>query len=290
VLNILLTFSQFERELSSERVRDKKAALKRRGFFTGGTPPFGYRLGKGGKLVIDAERAAIVRELFERFPEVSANQLAKELRMRGCVTRRYKSKAGKERGGQPIYFSQVLNILRNPVYTGYVVHRGNWIEAKLEPLVSREQWDLVQEVRQSRYVQKRDPVQNFLLDILHDEQGRRMRVQRGTGRSNGYRCYKSEHSSWARGGICRRVMINADRVEELAISAIKGLLTDRIQVKQAILSLGLYSEETSKLLRKGALGCRRITAMDRPALRSLFLAIVPRAEACPSGLTMHLVL
>jgi DNA invertase Pin-like site-specific DNA recombinase len=288
VLNILLTFSQFERELSSERVRDKKAALKRRGFFTGGTPPFGYTLGKGGRLIVDADRAAIVRELFERFPEVSANQLAKELRMRGCVSRRYKSKAGKERGGQPIYFNQVLNILRNPIYTGHVVHRGDWIEAKIEPLVSRERWDLVQEVRQSRYVQKRDPVQNFLLDILHDEQGRRMRVQRGTGRSDGYRCYKSEHSSWARGGICRRVMINADRVEELAISALKGLLADRIQVKQAILSLGLYSDETGKLLRKGGLACRRITEMDRPALRSLFLAIVPRAEACPTGLTMHL--
>lgn len=67
VLNILLTFSLFERELASERVRDKKAALKRRGLFTGGTPPFGFTLAKGGRLIVDSERAPVVRELFERF-------------------------------------------------------------------------------------------------------------------------------------------------------------------------------------------------------------------------------
>ena len=288
VLNILLTFSQFERELASERVRDKKAALKRRGLFTGGTPPFGFTLGRGGKLIVDAERAAIVRELFERFPEVSANQLAKELRERGCLTRRYKTRAGKERGGQPLYFSQVVQILSNPIYTGHVVHRGDWIRAKLEPIVSREQWDLVQEVRRTRFPQKRDPSQNFLLGLLHDDHGRRMKVQRGTGRANGYRCYKSEHASWARGGICRRVMVNAERVEQLAVGALQGLLVDRVQVKEAILSLGLYSEETRKLLRRGSLASRRVAAMDRSQLRSLFLALVPRAEVNATGLTMQL--
>ena len=288
VLNILLTFSQFERELASERVRDKKAALKRRGLFTGGTPPFGFTLAKGGRLIVDKERAAIVRELFERFPEVTANQLARELRDRGCLTRRYRTKAGTERGGQPIHFSQVMHILANPIYTGHLVHRGDWIRAKLEPIVSREQWDLVQETRRTRFTQKRDPVQNFLLDILHDEQGRRMRSQRGTGRSNGYRCYRSEHAGWARGGVCRKVMVNAERVEELAISALKGLLADRVELRQAILSLGLYSDETRKLLKRGSLACRRIAAMDRPQLRSLFLAVVLRAEANTTGLTMHL--
>jgi hypothetical protein len=287
VLNILLTFSQFERELASERVRDKKAVLKRRGLFTGGTPPFGFTLARGGRLIVDAERAAIVRELFERFPEVSASHLAKELRERGCVTRRYKTKSGRERGGQPLFVSRVLAILSNPIYTGHVVHRGDWIKANIEPIVSREQWNIVQEIKQTRFVQKRDPIHNFLLEILHDEQGRRLKVQRGTGRSNGYRAYKSEHAGWARGGICRRIMVNADRVEQLAISALQGLLTDRVQVKQAVLSLGLYSDDTRKLLKKGSLACRRIAAMDRPELRSLFLALVPRAEVNPTNLTMY---
>ena len=287
VLNILLTFSQFERELAGERVRDKKAALKRRGLFTGGTPPFGFRLGKNGKLIVDPERAPIVQELFSRFPDVSANQLAKELRDRGCVSRRYRTKAGKERGGWPLYFSQVLSILSNPIYAGYVVHRGDWIKAQSDALVSREQWDLVQQVRLSRVPRKKDPVQNFLLDILHDEQGRKMRMQRGGGRANGYRCYRSEHALWARGGVCRKIMVEADRVERLTLSALRAFLIDRVQVHDAILSLGLYSDEIRRLLKLGYLAARRLSSMDRSQLRSVLLALVPRAEVTTDCLTLH---
>lgn len=86
VLNILLTFAQFERELAADRTRDKKAALMRRGLFTGGTPPFGYVLAKGGKLAVEPEGAALVREMFERFPEVAAIDLAREFLARGCLT------------------------------------------------------------------------------------------------------------------------------------------------------------------------------------------------------------
>lgn len=287
VLNILLTFSQFERELASERVRDKKAALKRRGLFTGGTPPFGFTLAKGGKLIVDPDRAAFVHEIFSRFPESSANELAKQLRARGCITRRYRTKAGKERGGRPLYGSQLLSILSNPIYTGHVVHRGDWIKADMEALVTREQWDLVQEVRRTRFPQRRDPVHNFLLGILHDEQGRRMRIFAGTGRASGYRCYKSEHASWARGGVCRRVMVDAERVEQLVTSSLRALLVDRAELKKAVLSLGLYSDEIRKLLKKGALAARRVAAMDRSQLRSLLLAIMPRAEVTTNGLTLY---
>ena len=82
-------------------------------------------------------------------------------------------------------------------------------------------------------------------------------------------------------------MVNAERVEQLAVSALQAFLVDRLQVKDAILSLGLYSDETRKLLRRGPLACRRIVGMDRPQLRSLFLALVPRADVTPTGLIMY---
>jgi site-specific DNA recombinase len=69
VLNILLTFAQFERELMSDRVRDKKAAMRKNGLFAGGLPPFGYIVERGGRLVVDEDRALIVKELFERYPK-----------------------------------------------------------------------------------------------------------------------------------------------------------------------------------------------------------------------------
>lgn len=287
VLNILLTFAQFERELASDRIRDKKASLMKRGLFTGGTPPFGYTLAKGGRLVVDSERAHWVREIFDRFPSVPAKPLAAELRARGCSTRRFLTRAGKERGGWPMTTNQVIHILTNPIYVGYIVHREEWIKANVEPLVSRDQWDLVQEIRRTRFPHHRDPVRNFLLGILHDEQGRRMRIQRGTGRAKEERHYKSEYTSWSRDGITRRVMVAADRVEQLAVSALRALLVDRIQLKEAILSLGLYSDEIARRLKMGRRAARRIEAMDQMQLRSLLLAVVRRAEVNPSELRLY---
>jgi len=104
VLNILLTFAQFERELAGDRARDKKAALMRRGLYVGGTPPFGYILERGGRLATDPERAPLVREMFERFPSVTASELVRDFASRGCRTRRYRTKAGVERGGQASRF------------------------------------------------------------------------------------------------------------------------------------------------------------------------------------------
>jgi DNA invertase Pin-like site-specific DNA recombinase len=287
VLNILLTFAQFERELAGDRTRDKKAALMRRGFFTGGTPPFGFMLAKGGRLIIDPERAPLVQEIFERFPDVPASQLVREFRARGCTTRQFVTKAGRQRGGWPIHLNQVLKILSNPIYTGHIVHRGDWIEAQVEPLVSRKQWDLVQEVKRTRFPNRRDPVRNCLLGILHDEQGRRMRMQGGTGRSRETRYYKSAYTSWSRDGVTHRVMVAADRVEQLTVSALKALLVDRVQLKQAILSLGRYSEEIRQMLKMGHVTARRVGQMDQVQLRSLLLAVVPRAEVNTSGLTLY---
>jgi DNA invertase Pin-like site-specific DNA recombinase len=287
VLNILLTFAQFERELASDRMRDKKAALKRRGLFTGGTPPFGYTLAKGGRLTIDPDRAPLVTELFERFPSVSASELAKDFRRRGIRSRTFMTKAGVQRGGQPIWTNQILKILGNPIYVGYIVHRGDWIKADFEPMTTRERWDLVQQVKQERFPARRDPVRNFLLGILHDEQGRRMKIHGATGRSAYDRYYKSEYASWSQDGITRRVMVAADRTEALTLCALQAFFVDRIELKKAVLSLGLYSDEIRKLLRMGHTAAKRIGQMDQMQIRAMLLALLPRAEVNASELTLY---
>jgi len=287
VLNILLTFAQFEREMMSDRVRDKKAAMRKKGIFAGGLPPMGYLI-QDGKLVVDPDRAELVREIFRRYPEVSGNQLVKELRTRGCVTRRFISKNGNAHGGQPIHNSTLFEILKNPIYAGYIVHRGEWIKAESEALVTREQWDAVQEIRRTRFPMVRDPNQNFLLGILHDEHGRRMKIQRsGPGRARAYRYYKSEYAGWSRRTEIKRIMVDADRVEELAVSALKALLVDRAQLIKVVLSLGLYSDEIRKLLKNGQLAARRLTLMDRTQLRHALLALTPRAEVTREELRLY---
>lgn len=283
VLNILLTFAQFERELAADRTRDKKAALMRRGFYVGGTPPFGYMLEKGGRLTPEPVGANIVREIFERFPTVPATTLAREFRARGLTTIRFRTKAGQMRGGHPIYTNQILNIVKNPIYVGHIVHRGDWIKAEIEPLTTRALWDLAQEARIARMAGKRDVVRNFLLGIIHDQHGRRMRIQGATGRSRGVRYYKSEHAAWARGSAAkgtttRRIMVDADRVERVTVSALQAFLADRVALREAVLSLGFYSDEIRQMLRMGNAAANRLDKMEPIQLRSALAALVPRVE------------
>ena len=88
--------------MMSDRVRDKKAAMRRKGIFTGGQPPMGYLI-REGHLVIEPGHADLVRHIFRRYPRVSsANVLVRELRAAGCVTREYVTKNGCRRGGRPI--------------------------------------------------------------------------------------------------------------------------------------------------------------------------------------------
>lgn len=289
VLNILLTFAQFERELMSERVRDKKASMRRKGLWVGGLPPMGF-IRKGDRLVIDPERAEWVRHIYRRYLELgSAEKVAKEMRDRGCVTRRFRSKKGQWRGGTPINMNTVLVVLRNPIYTGHIVHRGEWIRSRNEALITRDDWNAVQQLRMTRYPAPRDPIQNLLLGILFDEHGRRMRMQKsGAGRAKPGRHYKSESSGWSRRTEIKRIMVDAERVELLTTSALKSLLVNRAALKDAVLSLGLYSDEIGRFIRKGHLAARRLDLMDRVHLRHLLIALVPRAEVTRDGLRLFI--
>lgn len=287
VLNILLTFAQFERELMSDRVRDKKAAMRRKGIFAGGLPPMGY-LVRDGHLVVDPDRAALVRHIFRRYPRVSsANVLVRELRAAGCLTRAYVTKNGVHRGGQPIVNQTIQQILTNPIYLGYIVYRGEWIKAESESLVTKEEWDAVQETLNRRVPQRRDPNAHLLIGILHDEQGRRMQVQNsGPGKGCDHRWYRVAHADWMRHRKGKDAFVSADKVEQLALCMLKDLLLDRVRLKAAILSLGLYSNEIAKLLKKGPQAARRLAMMERAQTRRLLLALVPRAEAGRDRLTL----
>ena len=288
VLNVLLTFAQFERELMSDRVRDKKAAMIRKGLFAGGLPPFGYIVAKGGRLVVDPDRSPIVQELFEKYPRVnSVRELATNLRDRGFLTRRWTTHGGKSKGGQPITAAVIRQILSNPLYSGFVVNRGEWMEAQVTPLVSREQWDLVQSVRLQRRV-VRDPDRDFLVGILHDELGRRMKMSASApGHGHKPRYYKAADRSLSTKRE-RSVFIDAEHVEKVATSALKAFLADRSELNRALLSLGHYSDETARLMSKGRIAARRVDLMDRAHLRRLFLALVPRCEVSKTELRLYI--
>jgi site-specific DNA recombinase len=123
-LNILLSFAQFEREVSAERIRDKFAASRARGMWMGGTPPLGYDV-KERKLVVNDKEADLVRLIFSRFLRIgSATKLAQELRRAGHTTKTWTTQNGHHRPGKPLDKGALYKILGNRVYLGEAVHKG----------------------------------------------------------------------------------------------------------------------------------------------------------------------
>jgi site-specific DNA recombinase len=132
-LNILLSFAQFEREVTAERIRDKIRASRMKGMWMGGTVPLGYEV-RDRKLVVHEAEAAIVGTIFERFVEIgSATVLARELRKEGACTKR----------GNPIDKGYLYKCLNNPVYIGMAVHKGTAYPDEHKAIIDQALWDKV---------------------------------------------------------------------------------------------------------------------------------------------------
>ena len=143
-LNVLLSFAQFERELSSERVRDKIAASRRKGKWTGGTVPLGYEA-RDKKLVINKTEAETVRTIFRLYLQLkSFSKLVTELDRRGIVTKRRDTKVAKYIGAIPFTYGPLAYLLKNRVYTGEVHHGGKWFKGEQKAILDRQIFDRVQ--------------------------------------------------------------------------------------------------------------------------------------------------
>lgn len=161
MLNMLLSFAQYERELTGERIRDKFAESKKKGMWMGGYPPLGYNV-NDRKLLINEEEAKVVKLIYERFIETeSCTVIVNELNRNG-----YRSKARshttKRNNGEKLYSkTTVRRILENPYYKGYVSHKGNLYKGQHETIVNEETWSKVQEIfaknRNTKHQKKSSP-------------------------------------------------------------------------------------------------------------------------------------
>ncbi|OYV93275.1 MAG: recombinase [Ferrovum sp. 37-45-19] len=140
MLNILLSFAQFEREVTGERIRDKIAASKRKGMWMGGVPPIGYDV-ENRRLVPNEREAKIVRHIFQRFVELgSSTLLVKELRLDGVTSKAWTTQDGKVREGKLIDKSLIYKMLGNRTYLGELRHKEQWYPAEHPPIIDRELW------------------------------------------------------------------------------------------------------------------------------------------------------
>ncbi len=176
-LNVLLSFAQFEREVTSERIRDKIAASKRKGLWVGGMVPLGYIL-KDGKLHIHEDEAKTVRLVFQRYLEIgSVNRLVKDLKERGLTSKVRHLSSGGTRGGVPFMQGALFYMLRNRFYLGEVMFKGDILPGPQPPLLDRTLFDAVQTRLTEQWAHRttaRIRSQALLAGLLFDDAGQRM--------------------------------------------------------------------------------------------------------------------
>ena len=143
-LNILLSFAQFEREVTGERIRDKIAASKAKGMWMGARPPLGYDA-KDKQLIVNPEEAATVQGIFSAFLELrSLPLLVKKLRDDGMVSKIWTDKSGDTRGGKSLTYGGLAHLLKSPIYVGKIPHKEMVHPGRHEAIIDQDQFDRVQ--------------------------------------------------------------------------------------------------------------------------------------------------
>lgn len=148
-LNILLSFAQFERELGAERVRDKIAASKKKGMWTGGPVPLGYD-SKNKKLLINENEAEIVRFIFEDYKQTKSQfQTVRNVNEKGYKPKTRTTKNGRDISNGSFNHAMISNILNNPIYLGKVAYKGALFEGQHQAIISQELWDETKNIRKA---------------------------------------------------------------------------------------------------------------------------------------------
>ncbi|MBR1153969.1 recombinase family protein [Bradyrhizobium sp. JYMT SZCCT0428] len=222
-LNVLLSFAQFERELSAERVRDKVAASRRKGKWTGGTVPLGYGT-KDKKLVIDKSEAETVRTIFKLYLALgSFSRLVAELDRRKIVTKRRNVKVAKYRGGIPFTYGPLAHFLKNRIYIGETHYGGKWFKGEHNPILDRPTFERVQELLKSNTVRRKVTCSEsgaLLQGKLFDDKGNRMGPSFSSKNGVRYRFYVSTALRGRRHQAGSVTRISAPEIEGLIETAL----------------------------------------------------------------------
>lgn len=192
-LNILLSFAQFEREVTGERIRDKFAASKAKGMWMGGMPPLGYDV-INRKLIVNEREASLVQSIFLGYSEHgSAARLVRELAIEGQTTKSWVTQEGQHRAGRAIDQQFLFCLLRNRLYLGEISHKGEFFPGQHQAIVSQELWDAAHTIINRRKQGPRTRTTEYpalLSGILFAPDGQRM-LHSFTKKKNGriYRYY-----------------------------------------------------------------------------------------------------
>jgi DNA invertase Pin-like site-specific DNA recombinase len=283
-LNVLLSFAQFEREVTGERIRDKIAASKRKGMWMGGVVPLGYDL-EDRHLVLNPAEAEHVREIYRLYLKLGCvTKLQTYLEQAGVRSKKRLSRAGRASGGANYSRGSLYLILHNRIYLGEITHKDASYPGQHPAIIDQKLWKQVQLKFKSNLqaARKRPRVteQSLLMGLLYDEQGNRFTPSHATKKGRRYRYYVSQaiiKKSRNKGG--GPVRIPASELEELVLSQLTLLLQSPQRMIDILVASDASAADLHAVTEVPRAWCTATSDKIRDLLRATAKSIVVHNES-----------
>jgi len=286
-LNVLLSFAQFEREVTGERIRDKIALSRKRGLWTGGLPPLGYdAIDK--KLVINESEAITVGHIYNRYASLkNVRKLKAELDRDGYVSKHRTTKTGKKSGGKPFERGALYAILKNQTYLGLTTHKGEVFDGEHEPIIDKSEFEQVQTIlaanrqRDKHKLNAKDP--SLLSGKIITDAGITLTPTHAQTHGRRYRYYVECRKPDQQAAIqTRPVRLPASEIERSVCSELATYLMDPIKLVDG-LGMKNAAQETQTSIRERAVEiATMLTASTKQANDNVIIRrLVQRVKFLP---------
>jgi site-specific DNA recombinase len=255
-LNVLLSFAQFEREVTGERIRDKIAASKRKGMWMGGYPPLGYDA-KDRTLVINPDEAQRVRTIFEQYLRLkSVRRLKSWLDDHDHRSKYRVSATGRSFGGAKFSRGALYTLLQNRIYLGEIVHKGQCYPGAHRAILDQMVWNQAQELLAHNRVEQvgrhRAKEPSLLVGLLFDGEGHRLTPIHSTKLGKRYRYYETRPLETNDTKKTKSRRVSAHDLEHVVVGALLQFLQNDTQITTVLRPLRLTASENRRLIRQAS--------------------------------------
>jgi site-specific DNA recombinase len=289
-LNILLSFAQFEREVTGERIRDKIAASKRKGMWMGGRVPLGYDV-KQRQLIVNREEAMLVNNIYRSYLELgSVSKLKTYLDAHGIKSKERISSAGVRSGGVAFFPGALYLVLQNSIYRGKIQHRNQSYPGVHEAIIDPDLWERVQTQLRSENRGRRNGVRknstSMLSGLLQDLGGNPFRASHTVKNGKRYRYYFSQGTPKDCSDRTKAIRLPAYDIEKQVSLRLQSFLGSPDEVIESLTLPEDHAETTRKLIRAGNQRSEEWSIASPVTLRDFVRKVVLRVVVQPEKIDL----
>jgi site-specific DNA recombinase len=292
-LNVLLSFAQFEREVTGERIRDKIAASKKKGMWMGGWVPLGYER-EERTLIVNQTEAKTVQTIFDLFLKLkNVRKVQEELARLTLRTKPYATKRGRAIGALSFARGHIYKILSNPLYLGEILHKGARHPGQHPALVSQITWDAVQaqlaaNTHAKRFRSAASIVSPFA-GLIYDDTGQRLVSSHTSKNGKRYRYYVTPEADGRllSDSRAKKMRLPAAEIDELVLTNLQAFLRDKRKISDMVRSNGYRASDIRDALDRADRTAGKLAANEPSERQTAIKELVSRVDVRKEALQIH---